>query len=105
MNYYERLRHLREDHDLKQQQIAEILGTTQEQYWKYENGKQMMSIDRYITLAKYYNVSMDYLTGIIDTPRTLDGSPYTKNYTIADHLKNLTVITIEERKNEQTKKH
>ena len=104
MNYYERLRHLREDHDLKQQQIAEILGTTQEQYWKYENGKQMMAIDRYITLAKYYNVSMDYLTGIIDTPRTLDGSPYIANFNSTDYLRNLTVITIEEHKNEKAKK-
>ena len=69
MNYYERLRHLREDHDLKQQQIAEILGTTQEQYWKYENGKQMMAIDRYITLAKYYRVSIDYIAGLTNQKR------------------------------------
>jgi len=83
MNYYERLRHVREDRNLKQKEIAEILGTTQEQYWKYENGKQMMPIDRYITLAKYYDVSLDYLTAIIDTPRTIDGKPYTaKAYVI-----------------------
>lgn len=83
MNYYERLKHLREDHDLKQQQVADILKTTQEQYWKYENGKQMMSIDRYITLAKFYNISMDYLVGITNIPKTLDGSPYTtKSYSI-----------------------
>ena len=83
MNYYERLRHLREDRDLKQQQVADILSTTQEQYWKYENGKQMMPIDRYILLAKFYNVSIDYLAGITDTPRTLDGTPYSpKSYNI-----------------------
>ena len=44
----------------------------------------MMGIDKYAILAKYYNVSLDYLTGIINQPRTLDGSPYTvsKNITI-----------------------
>lgn len=83
MNHYERLRHVREDRNLKQKDIAEILSTTQEQYWKYENGKQMMPIDRYIILAKYYDISLDYLTGIIDSPRTIDGKPYTaKSYVI-----------------------
>lgn len=71
MDYYHRLKDLREDHDLTQQQIADILQTTREQVSKYETGKQMMGIDKYIKLAKYYNVSLDYLTGLIDTPRRL----------------------------------
>ncbi len=71
MEAYQRLKDLREDHDLTQKDIADILQTTREQISKYETGKQMMGIDKYIKLAKYYNVSLDYLTGLIDTPRKL----------------------------------
>lgn len=71
MEPYQRLRDMREDHDLTQKDIAEILQTTQEQISKYEIGKQMMGVDKYIKLAKFYNVSLDYLTGIIDTPKKL----------------------------------
>jgi transcriptional regulator with XRE-family HTH domain len=71
MEYYERLRDLREDRDLTQADIAELLQTTQEQISKYETGKQMMGIDKYIKLARYYNISLDYLTGMIDTPKKL----------------------------------
>ena len=71
MKYYERLRDLREDRDLTQADIAELLQTTQEQISKYETGKQMMGIDKYIKLARYYNISLDYLTGMIDTPKKL----------------------------------
>ena len=71
MEPYQRLRDMREDHDLTQADIARILKTTQEQISKYEIGKQMMGIDKYIRLAQYYNVSLDYLTGLIDSPRKL----------------------------------
>ena len=71
MEAYQRLKDLREDHDLTQKDIADILQTTREQISKYETGKQMMGIDKYIKLANYYNVSLDYLTGLIDTPRKL----------------------------------
>ena len=71
MEYYERLRDIREDRDLTQADIAALLETTQEQISKYETGKQMMGIDKYIKLARYYNISLDYLTGMIDTPKKL----------------------------------
>ena len=71
MEYYQRLKDLREDHDLTQQDIAQVLQTTREQVSKYETGKQMMGVDKYIKLAKFYNVSLDYLTGMIDTPKKL----------------------------------
>ena len=71
MELYQRLRDMREDHDLSQADIAKLLQTTQEQISKYETGKQMMGVDKYIKLAKFYNVSLDYLTGVIDTPRKL----------------------------------
>ena len=71
MNYYQRLKDLREDHDLSQADIAKILETTRQQVSKRETGTQMMGIDKYIKLAKYYNVSVDYLLGLIDSPRKL----------------------------------
>ncbi len=71
MNYYQRLRDIREDNDMAQKEIASIIGSKQTQYSKYELGKQMMGIDKYIKLAKYYNISLDYLTGLIDEPRPL----------------------------------
>ena len=71
MEYYERLKDVREDHDLTQADVAEILKTTRQQVSKWETGAQMMGVDKYIILAKYYNVSVDYLLGLIDSPRKL----------------------------------
>ena len=71
MYHYERMKDLREDHDLTQSDIAELLGTTRQQISKWEIGAQMMGVDKYIKLAKYYNVSVDYLLGLIDTPKKL----------------------------------
>lgn len=58
------IRELREDHDLKQSDIAKILGTTQQVYSRYENGINEMPIKHLITLCKLYNVSADYILGI-----------------------------------------
>ena len=70
-NYYPRLRDLREDHDLSQQQVADYLGMKQPQYSRYERGVQTMGIDKYVALSEYYNISLDYLCGLIDRPRKL----------------------------------
>ena len=71
MNYFQRLRDIREDHDLTQIDIAVLLNTTRQQVSKWETGIQMMGVDKYIILAKHYNVSVDYLLGLVDTPRKL----------------------------------
>lgn len=71
MNYYQRIRDVREDHDLKQKDLAEILGTTQAMIWKYESGVTRMGIDKYIRMAQYFNISLDFLTGLTDEPRPL----------------------------------
>ena len=71
MNHYERLKDIREDHDLTQSDVAKLLGTTRQQVSKWEVGSQMMGVDKYIKLAKYYNISVDYLLGLIDTPKKL----------------------------------
>lgn len=82
MNYAQRLRDLREDNDLNQTQVANIIGTSQSYYAQYENGKRELPFSRAIELAKFYNVTLDYLAGIIPTPRTLDGTPYPMNKTM-----------------------
>ena len=62
--YVKRLRDLREDHDLTQQQIADVLGTSQTMYARYERGANEMPIRHLITLCKYYKVSADSILGI-----------------------------------------
>ena len=58
--FLEKLRGIREDNDLTQTQIAEILGTSQTMYARYERGANEMPIRHLVTLCKYYNVSADY---------------------------------------------
>ena len=71
MDYFERLKEIREDHDLTQIDIANILKTTRQQVSKWENGIQMMGVDKYIILAEYYNISLDYILGLTDSPKKL----------------------------------
>lgn len=71
MTYFQRLKDLREDHDLKQEDVAKVLGIQQTQYSRYERGVQMMGIDKYIVLAKYYDVSLDFIVGIRTKPDKL----------------------------------
>lgn len=71
MNLYQRLKDLREDRELSQNDIANLLGTTRQQVSKWETGVQMMGVDKYVKLAEFYNVSVDYLLGLIDYPRKL----------------------------------
>jgi len=63
MDCYKRLRDLREDADLTQKQAGALLNTTQQQYAKYELGVQEIPTRHLITLANYYNVSIDYIVG------------------------------------------
>lgn len=71
MNCYQRIRDIREDRDKTQVEIAAVLQISQTDYSKYERGVHMMGIDKYIKLARYYNVSLDYLAGLIEVPRSL----------------------------------
>jgi len=68
---YKRLKDMREDHDLSQAAVAKILHTNQQQISRWETGTQMMGVDKYVILAQYYNVSVDYLLGLIDKPKKL----------------------------------
>jgi transcriptional regulator with XRE-family HTH domain len=66
-----RIRDLREDRDLTQAQIAKILKTTQQQYSKIETGRADISGEKLILLARFYNVSCDYILGLSKDPRPL----------------------------------
>lgn len=71
MIFYQRLRDIREDRDKTQVQIAALLETTQQQYARWESGQWQMPIEHYKTLARYYNVSIDFLSGLISKPHKL----------------------------------
>ncbi len=73
-----RIRDLREDRDLSQKQIAQVIHTTQQQYSKIETGKADISGEKLILLAKFYNVSADYILGITNNSRPLTQSVQTK---------------------------
>lgn len=60
------MRDLREDNDKTQQEIADILNTSQTMYARYERGANELPIHHLITLANYYNVSTDYILGRTD---------------------------------------
>lgn len=68
-----RIRDLREDADLRQSDMAKILKMQTTVYRRYENGEREVPLNIAILIAKYYNVSLDYLAGLTDTPRPLNG--------------------------------
>lgn len=64
MLYVKRIRDLREDHDKTQRDIADVLGTSQTMYARYERGANELPIRHLIALCKYYGVSADYILGL-----------------------------------------
>ena len=70
---YQRLRHLREDRDLNQTAVAEVLHVSQTTYSRYESGALDIPSAALITLAEFYGTSVDYLLGLTDDPK-----PYRK---------------------------
>ena len=87
MKYFQRLRIVREQNDMKQEDIASILNMKYQQYARYETGKQQMPIEHYKTLAEYFDLSIDYLCGISADIKTLSGKPFklSKNYSIVQN--------------------
>ena len=68
MDYRIRIRNVREDKDYNQQQIGQLLNKYQQGYGHIEKGTTELKIDDLIILCKFYNLSADYLIGLIDTP-------------------------------------
>lgn len=69
--YFQRLRDLREDKDLKQVQVAALLGIQQTVYSRYERGYQTIPVEHLLALADFYGVSTDYILGRTNDPRRL----------------------------------
>lgn len=68
--YLRRLKELREDRDLKQEKIANFLGMKQQQYSRYEIGINEIPFEYVVKLAKFYNVSIDYIAELTDQPKS-----------------------------------
>lgn len=95
MYFYQRLKDLREDMDLNQSKIADIIKTSQSYYAQYENGKRPLPFDRAIELAKFYNVSLDYIAGRTNDKRGLTRSELSAYDT--DILKKIHALSDEQR--------
>ncbi|MCH5209565.1 MAG: helix-turn-helix domain-containing protein [Oscillospiraceae bacterium] len=70
------IRDLREDNDLKQSDLAKILSVSQQYYSKYEMGQYELPVRHIITLAKFYNISADYLLGLTDYSTAIKNSDF-----------------------------
>ena len=69
LTFTEKLRGLREDSDLTQAQVAQVLGTSQTMYARYERGANEMPIHHLVTICRLYNVSADFLLDTVPDPR------------------------------------
>ncbi len=69
-----KIRDIREDKDLTQKQLAQVLGTTQQTYSRYETGEIIIDIFSIVKLSEFYNTSVDYLLGLTDEIK-----PYKRN--------------------------
>lgn len=61
-----RIREMREDKDITQKQMAQLLNCTQQTYSRYETGEILIDINQLIKLAKFYDTSLDYIVGLTD---------------------------------------
>ncbi len=77
MAKYNRIKDLREDSDKTQQMLADYLGTSPQHYGKYELGNAEIPFERAILLAKYYNVSLDYIAGLTNNKKGLSSGELT----------------------------
>ncbi len=66
---FQRIRDLRNDHDLTQEQVAKVLNVRQNTYSQYEIGVLSFPLEAVIKLAVFYDVSVDYLVGLTDEPK------------------------------------
>lgn len=64
MQYYERIRALREDRDESQTDLAKAIESAQQQIHKYETGKQEMTVSKLKAICEHYGVSADYILGL-----------------------------------------
>lgn len=71
----DRLRDIREDHDYRQEELAQVLKVSQAQYSRYELGVNIIPIEKLVLLARFYNTSVDFLVGLTD-----ERTPYPRSF-------------------------
>lgn len=91
MNSYERIKGLREDADKKQAELAKALYMQTTQYGRYERGERELPLNIAIALARYYDVSLDYIAGLANSKRPLD--KFVLTYQEEQLLKNFRNLT------------
>lgn len=64
MTYYEKIKQIRQNNGMSQEQMAQLLGTSQQYYGQYELGKRPLPVNHLITICKYFNVSADHILGL-----------------------------------------
>ena len=72
MAYRERLRSVREDRDLTQAQLGQVLNKSQQGYNHIETGRAELKIEDLVKLCQYYDLSADYLIGLVDEPKSYE---------------------------------
>ncbi len=87
---YERIRHLREDKDLTQKQIADILFMQLTQYRRYESGERELPLELAIILSEFYNVPIDYIAGISDKITTSQEDMTADEFQLICNYRNLS---------------
>ena len=87
MYYTQRLKDLREDHDLTQEELAKLLNMKREQYRRYEAGINEIKAKHIIMFAKFYNVSTDYILGLTDEQKPSWQSNIKNNVVIKNNNK------------------
>lgn len=75
MILYQRLRDLREDSDMTQKHVADLINVSMNHYGKYERGETDLPFEKAIILANYYHVSLDYLAGRTNIKSTFAAMP------------------------------
>ena len=91
MQHYTRIRDLREDSDLTQEQLCKKLYMHKTTYTNYEQGKHTVPLDFAVTLAEFYNVSLDYIAGLTKYPHGKDKPVFTEEQTaVAEQYSMLT---------------
>lgn len=96
--YYRRLRDLREDHDLTQTQLVELLGMHKTTYTNYEQGKREIPFSLVIRLARLYDVSIDFIAEFTDEPLPLPAPKNGKERcgrALSDYAHKLTIPRME----------
>lgn len=94
------IRNLRTDHDIRQSEIANVLGINQQYYSKYETGEYEIPVRHIITLAKYYSISTDYLLGLTDFKGNIKciNEPIDNNITLGKLMSNIFSLDKESKK-------